>query len=155
MVGQVLRQLPNLNAHLVMLKHLVLGLLALVLELACQRCILDHRQLGSAHQLVLVHVEHLDLNCAYLQEHLLAQVVNLNHFVLLDLLNYALVVQALLVAFPGPVLALLFVFLGLCLELLQLRDVVRQLLDFVILLSEQGFVLPDQVSFGLSCTQVT
>ena len=48
-VLQVLGELFDNRVHLMIFVHLMLGLLGLVLKLACQRGILDHSELGGSN----------------------------------------------------------------------------------------------------------
>ena len=110
-VSQILRQSFDYGVHLVILVHLVLGLLRLVLQFSSERGVLNNSELGCAHQLVFVHVEHFDFDCPYLEEHLLAQVVNLDHLVLLNSGNLFFVGRSLGVSFVAPEVSLLHEFL--------------------------------------------
>ena len=69
------------------LVHQVLSLLRLVFKLACQLNVLDNRQLSRANKLVLVHVEHLDLDCPDLHQHLLSECIDLLYLLLFDLVD--------------------------------------------------------------------
>jgi hypothetical protein len=72
--------------HHVVLVHQIFRLHRVVLEFSSELNILDDGKFGSAHELVLVHVQHLHLHSSNLQQHLLSQVVNL-----LDLLPFYLI----------------------------------------------------------------
>jgi hypothetical protein len=87
-VCQVPCKLGNALLPLLVLVHEMFGLHRLVFQLASELHVLYNRQLCCTDQLIFVHVQHLDLDCPDLEQHLLAKRVNLLNFFLLNLLYY-------------------------------------------------------------------
>ena len=85
--------------------HLVLRLLWLVFQLTRKTCILNHCQLGRAHELVFIHIKHFDLNGSDLQQHVFPEFVDLHDLVMLDLLEFCLVLHSLQISFCFPVVS--------------------------------------------------
>ena len=63
MIAQIACQTFDKLSHLMVAVHLVLCLLWLVFELTGQRRILNNSKFRCAHELVLIHAQHLDFNC--------------------------------------------------------------------------------------------
>lgn len=111
------------------LVHQMFSLLRLVLQFTSQLGILNHRELRSADQLLFVQVEHVDFDCADLQQHFFTQFFDFLHFFIFDLLDLGWVLVALRIQFAFPVVSFGFVLLDSLFELFQLFNAVFQTLD--------------------------
>ena len=135
--------------------HQVLTLLGLEVEFAGELGILNHGQLCGAHELILVHVQHLNLHCPDLQQHLLPKIVDLDDLVLVDLLLGLLVVLNELLQLVLQSLQFVVPFILRHHELLHLSQLVVNRLVSFLARNYLWYVLIVNLLLLLLCTRHT